>query len=167
MRVWKQGTQRRQGLCPGTPPTYRTTATDLLSQVDPLGLQVLEPHDHHLVTTDEVELRPSFPSRGRTYSVFTMASSTSARPRVNHTRAGYKSTSLSPAAFDSAASLGGSEETQCLPRDIAADNNRPQAPAKPSRPQAIRDLRSTVSHFSVPDRCETNFTRPGDLPCPP
>ena len=55
----------------GPPPEHGTTPTDFLNQVAPLGLQSLEPREPHLVTTDEVELRPVFPRHGRTYSVFT------------------------------------------------------------------------------------------------
>ena len=35
----------------GAPPEYGTTATDFFSQLAPPGLQLLEPHDHHVVTT--------------------------------------------------------------------------------------------------------------------
>ena len=34
----------------GAPPEYGTTATDFFSQLAPPGLQLLEPHDHHVVT---------------------------------------------------------------------------------------------------------------------
>ena len=35
----------------GAPPEYGTTATDCFSQLAPPGHQLLEPHDHHVVTT--------------------------------------------------------------------------------------------------------------------
>ena len=70
------GDTGRSGSLSGASPGYGVTATDFVRQVTPVGCQLLEPRDHHLVTTAEVELRPLFLSRGRTYSVFTMSSST-------------------------------------------------------------------------------------------
>ena len=49
------GDTARSGTLSGAPPEYGTSATDFLSQLAPLGLQLLEPHDHHLVTTVEIK----------------------------------------------------------------------------------------------------------------
>ena len=55
VKIWKQGTRRGPGLRCGAAPEYGTSATDFLSQLAPLGLQLLEPHDHHLVTAVEIK----------------------------------------------------------------------------------------------------------------
>ena len=47
----ESGDTAMSGTLSGTPPEYGTTATDFLSQLAPPGLQLLEPHDHQLVTT--------------------------------------------------------------------------------------------------------------------
>ena len=45
------GDTARSGTLSRTPPEYGATATDFLNQLAPPGFQLLEPHDHHLVTT--------------------------------------------------------------------------------------------------------------------
>ena len=45
------GDTAKSGTLSGAPPEYGTSTTDFLSQLAPLGLQLLEPHDHRLVTT--------------------------------------------------------------------------------------------------------------------
>ena len=45
------GDTARSGPLSGVPPEYGTNATDFFSQPAPPGLQLLEPHDHHVVTT--------------------------------------------------------------------------------------------------------------------
>ena len=54
------GDTARSGTLSGAPPEYGTSARDFLSELAPLGLQLLEPHDHQLVTTVEIRERPVF-----------------------------------------------------------------------------------------------------------
>ena len=48
------GDTARSRTLSGAPPEYGTSATDFLSQLAPLRLQWLEPHDYQLVTTVEI-----------------------------------------------------------------------------------------------------------------
>ena len=47
----ERGDTARKGILSRTPPEYGTAATDFFNQLAPPGLQLLEPHDHQLVTT--------------------------------------------------------------------------------------------------------------------